>query len=35
MEKYEVYENEPVMFHNRAFSLSEQDAWIWRFTKNI
>ena len=20
MEKYEVYENEPVMFHNRAFS---------------
>ena len=20
MEKYEVYQNEPVMFHNRAFS---------------
>ena len=32
MEKYEVYENEPVMFHNR---VSEQGVWIWRFTKNI
>ena len=35
MEKYEVYENEPVMFHNRAFSCIGTGVWIWRFTKNI